>query len=36
LGTEFADWPALFKRIISGKPLASLKERGEAETPATP
>jgi lathosterol oxidase len=35
-GTEFADWPALFKRIISGKPLASLKERGEAETPATP
>ncbi len=28
-GTEWKDWPALYERIIAGKPLASLKEHGE-------
>ncbi len=28
-GTEYADWPQLFARIIAGKPLKSLKERGD-------
>lgn len=28
-GTEWNDWPSLFARIIDGKPLKDLKERGE-------
>jgi sterol desaturase/sphingolipid hydroxylase (fatty acid hydroxylase superfamily) len=28
-GTEFADWPALFARVRGGKPLESLKARGD-------
>lgn len=28
-GTEWSDWPALYERIASGRPLTSLKERGE-------
>ena len=28
MGTEFNDWPALYDRIVAGKPLKSLKERG--------
>ena len=35
-GTEFADWPVLFERILAGKPLASLKERGDGEAPSAP
>jgi sterol desaturase/sphingolipid hydroxylase (fatty acid hydroxylase superfamily) len=27
-GTEWRDWPALYARIVAGKPLTSLKERG--------
>ncbi len=27
--TEFADWPALFRRVRAGNPLESLKTRGE-------
>lgn len=29
--TEWDDWPQLFKRIIDGRPLTSLKDRGEVE-----
>lgn len=28
-GTEWKDWPSLFRRIIQGKPMKSLKERGD-------
>jgi sterol desaturase/sphingolipid hydroxylase (fatty acid hydroxylase superfamily) len=28
-GTEFADWPALYARVASGKPLETLKARGD-------
>lgn len=28
-GTEWPDWPVLFRRIIAGQPMKSLKERGE-------
>lgn len=28
-GTEWKDWPALYARIIAGKPLASLKEHAD-------
>lgn len=28
-GTEWPDWPVLFRRITDGKPLTSLKERGD-------
>jgi lathosterol oxidase len=28
LGTEWADWPALHRRVIGGEPLESLSERG--------
>jgi sterol desaturase/sphingolipid hydroxylase (fatty acid hydroxylase superfamily) len=27
-GTEFADWPKLFSRILAGHPMKSLKEKG--------
>jgi sterol desaturase/sphingolipid hydroxylase (fatty acid hydroxylase superfamily) len=29
-GTEYADWPALFTKILRGSPMKSLKERGDA------
>lgn len=29
--TEWDDWPQLFKRIIDGRPLTSLKDRGDVE-----
>lgn len=29
LGSEWADWPALHARVISGEPLRSFKERGD-------
>lgn len=29
-GTEWADWPALHARVVSGKALQSLRERGES------
>lgn len=28
-GTEWDDWPALFRRVVDGKPLAAFQERGE-------
>jgi lathosterol oxidase len=28
-GTEFSDWPALFERVRAGRPLESLKVRGD-------
>lgn len=28
-GTELPDWPVLFQRVSAGRPLASLKERGD-------
>ena len=30
-GTEWADWPSLFARVVSGQPMKRLQERGEAE-----
>ncbi|MEZ4409993.1 MAG: sterol desaturase family protein [Polyangiales bacterium] len=28
MGTEWSDWPALYERIASGRPLTSLQEKG--------
>lgn len=28
-GTEFGDWPALYQRVAAGKPLETLKARGD-------
>ena len=30
MGTEWGDWHALYERVASGRPLTSLKERGDA------
>lgn len=30
MGTEWGDWPALYERVAGGRPLTSLKERGDA------
>lgn len=27
-GTEYADWPVLFRRVLAGQPMKSLKEKG--------
>ena len=32
-GTEWDDWPALFRKILRGQPMQSLKERGEPDGP---
>ncbi|MDP6978863.1 MAG: sterol desaturase family protein [Myxococcota bacterium] len=31
LGTEWADWPELHERVVSGRPMQKLSERGAAE-----
>jgi Delta7-sterol 5-desaturase len=31
LGTEFEDWPALYAKVSSGRPLQSLKETGSSQ-----